>query len=367
MERILSQQEIDELIRDLAAEQSGQAEAPSPVVAVEAAGEVAPYDFRRPSKFSRDQLRSLERIHQQFGRLLGIMLGALLRTDLAARVVSVQQLTYGEFIRSVPNPSLLGVFDFGQAGDRIVLELSLDLGFNIYERLAGGSGSAHVGHREPTDIELQVLRRQVLGIIGDAYRQAWGAFLPLAIELRDVEINPTYINLVLDQDVILWISLEAEMTETRDTLNLCLPYSALEPLLPKLSNEYLLRAQGKPHSQDRERLHRLLRDTMVPVQAVLGTADLEIRELMELKVGDVLILDTGIHEEIKLYVANRPKFRGRAGRVGHRLAVRLTGAAQEASAELEEEVPDGTAGQAAGSERPAAAGAAAAAAPDARR
>lgn len=307
------------------------------MVGAEATADVVLYDFRRPSKFSRDQLRSIERIHQQFGRLLGIMLGARLRTELTARVVSVQQLAYGEFIRSVPNPSLLAVFDFGGSADRIVLELSLELAYHIYERLAGGPGSARVGQREPTDIELQVLRRQVLGIIGDAYRQAWAAFLPLGIELRDVEVNPTYINLVLDQDIVLWVSLQVEMGENADTLNLCLPYSVLEPLLPNLSNEYLLRAQARPHSRDRERLQRLLSDTVVPVQAVLGTAQLEIRELLELKVGDVLILDTGIHDEIELYVANRPKFRGRAGRMGGRLAVRLTGPAREAPADFAEE------------------------------
>lgn len=339
MERILSQQEIDELIRDLAAEKTAQPQPASAVVAEESAREIVPYDFRRPSKFSRDQLRSIERIHQQFGRLLGIMLGARLRTELTARTVSVQQLTYGEFIRSVPNPSLLAVFEFGSAGDRIVLELSLELAYHIYERLAGGPGSARTWQREPTDIELQVLQRQVLGIVGDAYRQAWGTLLPLTLELRDVEVNPTYVNLVLDQDTVLWVALQVEVGETSDTLNLCLPYSVLEPLLPNLSNEYLLRAHARPQSRDRERLQRLLGDTTVAVQAVLGTAQLEIRDLLELKVGDVLILDTGIHDEVFLYVGNRPKFRGRAGRVGGRLAVRLTGPAQESLAEPVEETP----------------------------
>lgn len=350
MERILSQQEIDELIRDLTAEGARGSGPASAVVEAQAAEGVVPYDFRRPSKFSRDQLRSIERIHQQFGRLLGIMLGARLRTELTARVVSVQQLTYGEFIRSVPNPSLLAVFDFGTPGDRIVLELSLELAYHIYERLAGGPGSARVGQREPTDIELQVLRRRVLGIVGDAYRQAWAGLLNGEIELRDVEINPTYINLVLDQDIVLWVALQVELGETSDTLNLCLPYSVLEPLLPSLSNEYLLRAQARPQSQDRQRLQRLLADTVVTVEAILGSTQLEIGELLELKEGDVLILDTGIHDEITLYVANRPKFRGRAGRVGGRLAVRLTGPATPAPADAvpeahaEGEVAAGAAG-----------------------
>ncbi len=333
MERILTQQEIDELIRDLASEGEEKPAHASAVVGEDAAAGVVPYDFRRPSKFSRDQLRSIERIHQQFGRLLGIMLGARLRTEMTVRVMSVQQLTYGEFIRSVPNPSLLAVFDFGGTGDHIVLELSLELAYHIYERLAGGPGSARVGQREPTDIELQVLRHRLLGVVADAYRQAWAGLLPVGIELRDVEINPTYINLVMDQDIVLWVALQVELGDNGDTLNLCLPYSVLEPLLPSLSNEYLLRAQARPQSQDRARLQRLLSDTVVTVEAILGSTRLEIGELLELKEGDVLILDTGIHDEIELHVANRPKFRGRAGRVGSRLAVRVTGAASAATPE----------------------------------
>ena len=335
MERILSQHEIDELIRDLVAERE-QGRAP----AVEEAappGDVVPYDFRRPSKFSRDQLRSLERIHQQFGRLLAILLGARLRTDMAARVLSVQQLTYGEFIRSVPNPSCIGVFDFGAGGDHIVVQLGMELALNIYERMVGGPGSARVPTREPTDIELRVLRHQILRILADAYHQAWATFIPLEIRMRDLETNPLYINLALDQDTVLWVSMALEIGDRSDTVNLCLPYSALEPLLPRLSNEYLLTGQSRPRERDRERLRRALRDTVVPLQAVLGTVELEVRDLMELKVGDVLVLDAGVHDEIEVHVANRPKFKGRVGRVGSRLAVRLTGALHP----VEPEEPEG--------------------------
>ncbi len=327
MERILSQHEIDELIRDLSEERRKQPEAGMPAVTLSAA-EAAPYDFRRPSKFSRDQLRSLERIHQQFGRLTSILLGARLRTDMSMRVLSVQQLTYGEFIRSVPNPSAIGVFDFGNAGDRIILQLSMDLALGLYERLVGGPGSARVGSREPTDIELQVLRHQVLHILADAYHQAWSGLLPLPIQLRDLEINPLYINLALDQDTVLWVSMEATVGEQSDSVNLCLPYSALEPLLPRLSNEYLLRAHTQPRARDREQMRKVLADTMVPLQAILGTVELELHELMELKIGDVLVLDTGVHDEILIHVAGRPKFRGRVGRKGSHLAVRLTGPAE---------------------------------------
>ncbi|WP_324717158.1 flagellar motor switch protein FliM [Carboxydochorda subterranea] len=340
-ERILSQHEIDELIRDLASEQGAAEAEVARTLPASSAGGAVPYDFRRPSKFSRDQLRSVERIHQQFGRLLGILLGARLRTDLSARVVSVQQLTYGEFIRSVPNPSLLGVLDFGQSGDRVVLQLSLEMALGIYERLAGGSGSSpSVSGREPTDIELHVLRRQVMGVVADAYRQAWATLQAMPMTIRDLETNPTYVNLVLDQDTVLWIALEVQIDQMTDSINLCLPYSALEPLLPKLSNEYLLRAQGKPQARDRERLEQLLRDTKVPLQAVLGKVDLEIRELLDLRVGDVLVLDTGIHDEVHLYVADRPKFSGFVGRVGERLAVQLTGPAREASEPFDLDDPE---------------------------
>ena len=323
MERILSQHEIDELIRDLAAEreQGGQAPAAEAV----SPGEVSRYDFRRPSKFSRDQLRSLERIHQQFGRLLAILLGARLRTDMTARVLSVQQLTYGEFIRSIPNPSCIGVFDFGSAGDHIVVQLGMDLALSIYERMVGGPGSARVPSREPTEIELRVLRHQILRILADAYHQAWATFLPLEIRMRDLETNPLYINLALDQDTVLWVAMALEIGERSDPINLCLPYSGLEPWLPRLSNEYLLTGQSRPRERDRDRLRRALRDTVVPLQAVLGTVRLAVSELMELQVGDVLVLDAGIHDEVELHVANRPKFRGRVGRLGSRLAVRVTG------------------------------------------
>lgn len=354
-ERILSQQEIDDLLRDLASrprEGAGETGAAVPV----SGDEVLAYDFRRPSKFSRDQLRSLERIHQQFGRLLGIMLGVRLRTEVSVRVVSVQQLTYGEFIRSVPNPSLLAVIQFGQGGDRIVMELSLELAMHVYERLAGGTGPSRIAGREPTDIELHVLRKQLLGLTADAYRQAWSSLVELPMAFQDLETNPTYLNLVLDQDTVMWIALEVEIREVSDRLNICLPHSALEPLLPRLAHEFMLRIPARSRAGERERLERLLKDTVVSVQAILGRVDLEVRELMDLRIGDVLVLGTGIHDEVRMYVADRPKFAGRIGRIGSRLAVRLTGPASEAvAAEPEPDAlqeapvpPDGRVGAAPG-------------------
>lgn len=336
MERILSQHEIDELIRDLAAEAEQGAQATG-LAAVEP-GEVAPYDFRRPSKFSRDQLRALERIHQQFGRLLGILLGGRLRAAMTARVVSTQQLTYGEFIRSVPNPSAIGVIDFGGGGDRVVVQLSMELALTIYERMVGGPGSGQPTLREPTDIELRVLRQQILRIVAEAYHQAWDALLPMEIRLRDVEINPLYINLSLDQDTVLWVAMSMEIEERQDVINLCLPYSALEPLLPRLSNEFLLGVDRRNRDRDRERLRRALRDSMVPLQAVLGTVQLRLHELADLRVGDVLVLETGVHDEVQVLVAERPKFKGTVGRLpGNRLGVRLTGPILEALPEEVEE------------------------------
>lgn len=281
------------------------------------------YDFRRPDKFSKDQLRTLQIIHESFSRGFATYLSGYVRTMVEGEVVSVTQATYDEFVRSLTNPTLIGVFSVSPLEGSALLEIPPDLSFVIIDRLLGGPGTVPTRIRELTEIEQTVMRRVLersLVALGDA----WTNLVAMQPKLERVEVNPQFVQLLPPQDMVIVIALRVRIRDVEGRVNICLPYMALEPIASRLSAHYLFGVGEKvEEGQHVEELRRQVETMTVPVTVSLGEATVTIGELLDLGVGDVIRLNTSTREPLAVRVGDKTKFMAKPGRVGSRLAVEI--------------------------------------------
>ncbi|NMB25972.1 MAG: flagellar motor switch protein FliM [Firmicutes bacterium] len=315
MDDILSQQEIDDLISQVA-DQVQEEEIPT---------EVAVYDFKRPHRFSKDRVRALQRIHEQFAREFSGMVSAKLRARVDLNVTSIEQLTFGEFIRSVPNPSVIILCDMQPLEGSLIMQLSPDISFLLYDRLCGGPGMSLGRTRELTDIELAVLTTQLFEPMAESFENAWSDIMDLSVTLQSIESNPQFLQVMQERETVVLISLALTIGNARDFINICISYSALEPVLKKLTSLRLfdsLRRRAGP--ADAENLQAKVRETPIIVDVELGSTVVTVADLLNLQVGDVISLDRKRHENLDVQVGDLGKFLASPGKLGDKLGIVIT-------------------------------------------
>jgi len=319
---ILSQEEIDALLGALS---SGELQ---PDQIRDDTGEkttkVKPYDFYRPSKFSKEQIRTIYMLHETFGRLWSSTLSGVLRNYVSLSVSSVDQVTYQEFIQSIPNPTITSTFSLSPLEGKALIEFSPTIGFPIIDRLLGGAGRSTLHARELTEIEEHVLYNLIdEGMI--FLKEAWSTMIDLNPELGDIESNPLFVQVVPPSDMILLITLEARIGDFSGIINIIYPYVLLEPILSMLSAQTLYAVGTRsPSSEVRDRTRRVLFKVELPVQVELGTANCTMRELLSLEQDDILILNTKIEDDLNVRVGDLVKFRCTPGLAGKQRAAQVT-------------------------------------------
>lgn len=325
MQEVLSQQEIDSLLSaltsgDIKVEEVRREQAPA----------VKPYDFRRPSKFSKEHLRTLQMLHQQFARLLSSFLSGYLHVSVNVEVVSVGQMIFEEFTRSLPAPSILVVFELKPLEGAAIIEIDPQVIYDMVDLLFGGSGAGVVENREPTDIELTVIRRLGTRIL-ENLAGSWQDFYAVTPEIQTIETNPRMQQFYAPNEVVALITFSVSMNdEEKGLLNLCLPYLLLEPLISQLSvRQQFVRRAVAPRQEDVHWLHYWLGKAPLSLQVVLGEGEITLRDLLGLRVGDVLTLDRPCNEDLQMFVEDRFKFFVQAGRVRDNLAVQVTSLVEE--------------------------------------
>jgi flagellar motor switch protein FliM len=318
---VLSQGEIDAL---LSAISSGDVDAAEIRDDADAAA-VRPFDFTRPSKFSKDQLRTLRMMHEAFCRAAQTHLSALLRTVVEVETASADQMAYGEFINSVPNPSLINIVTMEPLDGNAVLNVDLPLVFSIIDRLVGGPGTHRPRLRELTEIEL-ALTGNVTEVLVDAFSEAWASVAPLRMRCVATEMNPQFAQVAPHSDMVVLITFEARIGRSSGTLALCVPYIVLEPVIGRLTAQsYLSAAAGVPSPETRQDIAGRLSEVSVAVAAELGGVELQVADLLALSTGDVIPLTTAPGGDIAIRVGRRVAFVGQAGTRGRRSAVQITG------------------------------------------
>lgn len=328
-DQILSQEEINALLAAIAEDEVD----PEPVAATAQAepmsAAIQRYDFLRPDKFSKDQLRTLQMMHDSFSRSLQTALAGLMRLPVQVEVLSVGEMMYQEFSEQISNPSVLNVIGFEPVGGSIVLEINPNLAFIMLDRLLGGPGLPINRARPLTDIE-QTLMRRVMDRTLVALEDAWRPVVDIKAKLQRTEMNPQFVQVAPPTDMTVVISFRVRMKEETGRMNLCIPYSCLEPVASKLKAQVWFASakpenKGQAHDQIKARLETL----SLKVGVELGEADVSIGDFLGLKVGDVVQLDTRTSDPLQIRIGTRKKFVGYPGRLGSHLAVQVVDAIRE--------------------------------------
>ena len=319
MTDILSQDEIEQLLSaistgDVQSEDfSSQAEQKK----------VKIYDFKRPDKFSKDQIRTVQMMHETFARLTTTALSAKLRSMVQVHVTSVDQLTYEEFIRSIPNPTTLALINMDPLKGSAILEIDPAITFTVIDRLFGGLGVPFKVNRELTDIEMAVIEGIVVHILANL-REAWSTVIDLRPRLGNIETNPQFAQIVPPNEMVMLITLETKIGESEGMMNLCIPYITIEPIIQKLSAQYWFSSIRRGESEvNRNIIQGRLDAVEVEVSVEVGNITLDFTDLMELQNGQIIKLNnTTVRDDFTFKVGERPKFKCRPGRVGSPRAAR---------------------------------------------
>lgn len=332
MVEVLSQNEIDAL---LAALSSGEMDAEELKVE-ETERKVRDYNFKRAVRFSKDHIRSLTRIHENFARFLTTYFSAQLRTFVQINVVQVEQLPYDEFIRSIPKMTILNIFEAEPLEGRMVLEVHPNIAFAMLDRLLGGAGESPSEFDTLTEIETIVIER-IFSRALDSLREAWKTVLDINPRLDALETNPQFIQIVSPNETIALISFSTKIGETTGMINLCIPHVVIEPIMSKLSVHHWFLSQKKAKGTvDNEALHDHINRAKLPIVAELGQSHLSIHEFLNLAPDDVITLNKPMNDGLNIKVGNRVKFIGRPGEVNGRLAVQVSKVVTEREEEYDE-------------------------------
>ncbi|WP_029330791.1 flagellar motor switch protein FliM [Exiguobacterium oxidotolerans] len=320
MSEVLSQHEIDAL---LSAISSGDMEVEE-IRSQEEERRVKVYDFKRALRFSKDQMRNLTRIHVQFARVLTTHFSAQLRTYVQFTVNTVEQLPYDEFIHSIPNMTLINLVNLKPLDGKVIFEVNPNIAYAMLDRLLGGPGEGMNKIENLTEIETRILT-QLFKRAFVQYGEAWESITELEAEYDDLEINPQFLQLVSPNETVILVSIYVTVGEVSGTLNVCLPFVTLEPIIPKLSSHFWMQQEKRKavDNQESEQMQTQLMGSIVDLKAVLGQTELSFGELLHLEVGDCLSLKTRTSDPVELFVDDRKMFKARPGLNGKHLALQV--------------------------------------------
>ncbi|RXI45875.1 flagellar motor switch protein FliM [Clostridium tetani] len=320
MGEVLSQGEIDAL---LAAFSSGEL-SPDEIPKEEEKQKVKIYDFRSPQKFSKDHIRTLELIHDNYARIMSNYLTAHMRKNIKAKIESVQQITYEEFIHSIPNPTVLTVFKAPPLNGTVLFETNPKFVFEVMDVLLGGNAEGREYKlREFTDIDKNIIKQVNEGLI-EGIKLAWEDILELYPEIESIETNPALNQTLAPNEPVALITFSVDMGKSSTFINICIPYLSIEKILDKLVIQYWFQENNEAV---REESNKQLRDRINIVEtelvAVLGGAKITVEEFLRLSLGDVLILDNEIDKPININIESQLYAYGKPGVVDKNMGIQI--------------------------------------------
>ncbi|MBQ3443384.1 MAG: flagellar motor switch protein FliM [Selenomonadaceae bacterium] len=296
----------------------------------EPARKIKVYDFKRPDKFSKDQIRTLYMLHESFARLLNTYMSSHLRTLVNVDVASVEQLTYQEFVQSLVNPSVITILGVPPLKGNIIFEISTEIAFAYLDRVFGGDGTTAIKSRVLTEIEDAVMRRFVNSAM-ERFKESWSNVTPMNPILEATESNPQFTQIVPPNDMVVIITMNTKLGEVEGFMNICIPYLVLEPIMSKLTTTFWVAASAAKDDKSgyAEIIRKKLNKTKVPFVVEVGRVQITIREFLTLGFGDVLQLNTKVKEDFPCMVGSNAKFLCRPGTFGKKLAVQITQVVQK--------------------------------------
>lgn len=319
MSDVLSQSEIDNLLQAL---NSGDVDVEEMKKSNE--NTVKDYDFSRPSKFSKEHLRTLEMIFDQYGRLLSTNLPVYLRKNIQVDVMNAEAVTYKEFSNALSNPVILGIVDFEPLKGNIIIEMATKLGYTIVDRMLGGAGEPLEKVRDFSEIELLIIER-IMKVCVDLLKEPWQNVLEISPELNRIETNSQFAQIISPTEMIALITINMKIGDVEGMMNICLPYITLEPVMDKLNTKFWYsNLQEKNDTIYGETIEHLISKAQIPIRVVLGNSSVSVNDFAMLQEGDIIRLDSKVNQELKVFVGNIQKFDALPGTSGNKYAVRVT-------------------------------------------
>lgn len=320
MGEVLSQNEIDELLNAL---NTGEIDVKD-IQEADQEKHIKNYDFARPSKFAKEQLRTLEIIFDNYSRIVSTYLSGYLRTATQIDVINSEAVTYYEFSNSLSNPVILSIIDFSPLKGSILLELSPNLGYSIIDRILGGKGSMIDRIREFTEIERILLERIVTQLIG-LLKEPWENVIELNPRLEKIETNSQFAQIISPNEMIALVTLNIKLGEVEGMLNICIPHLVIEPIMDRLNTKYWFTiSEQEEKSAYKNYLEKRLEIAKIPIKTILGKTYITVGEFVNLQIGDVIKLDSYTNSDLDINVGNLLKFHGKPGVFKKRNAIQIT-------------------------------------------
>lgn len=317
MADVLSQSEIDSLLSALS---SGEIEAED---VKKEEHKVRIYDFRRPQKFSKEHIRTLELIHDNYSRLVSNYLTGKTRQNAKVKLVSVEQITYDEFIHSVSNPTVLVNFKFEPLNGLLTLEFNPDFAFSLIDILFGGNGEKRYAVKEFTEIN-KITMQNVAKEMLEQLKIAWDDILSVNPSYDSMENNPALNQTLAPKEPISLLTFSIELGKNTSIMNLCIPYASVESHVDKLVFEYGFETDSKDDKKEyREHIETKIKGVNIDISVELGQTQIMMRDFVNLSVGDVVRLDNFVTDPVKVKIEDRQCYYARPGLIAGNRGVEI--------------------------------------------
>lgn len=320
MADILSQEEIDALLEVV----DDDTEVESIVTSKEILEQkhITLYDFKRPNRVSKEQLRAFRSIHDKMARSMSSQISSVMRSIVEIQLHSIDQMTYGEFLMSLPSPTSFNVFSMKPLEGSGVLEINPSIAFPMIDRLLGGNGEGYEANRDFTDIELNLLDT-MLRVIMQNLKEAWANITEIYPVVEAKESSPNVVQIVAQNEIVIMVVMELIIGHTSGMMNICYPVISLEPILPKLASRDIMLSETSSRKSRNRELKALLGGSKVNVEAILGSTELDLKTVVDLEVGDIIRLDQPANDIVTLCVSGKDKFLAKIGLQRFRKSVKV--------------------------------------------
>ena len=331
MNDVLDQNDIDALLAAVgddeapAAEATGTGSFTADTVDVSTFKEIYAYDFKRPERVSKDQMNALETLHEGFGRNFGAALSGFMRTIVEVRVARIEQLTYGEFIQALPNPTSFNLLGCAPLEGQVCLEISPLIIYPIIDRLMGGSNAELFIPQRPLTVIEQRLVSKITDRAMVALSEAWEGVYPVQFKLEQTESNPQFVQIVPPNEVVVVVGFELKMGGRAGTMSLCIPFNVIEPIIEKLASQaWQSTTHRKKDDTSRQKVTAKLDRASVSASGVLATTTITVGDLIHMKPGDVIVTEKAATQPVVLTVEEKPKYLAHIGQYKGKRAIRVT-------------------------------------------
>ncbi len=331
MAEVLSQSEIDALLSALS---TGDVE-PEQLKEKEEKHKVKKYDFRSPQKFSKEHIRTLEMVHDSFARIVSNYLSGQLRKHVKIEIQTVEQITYEEFIHSIPNPTVLTIFSMPPLQGNILLEMNPEFSYQILDILLGGEGRRQSKLKDFSEIDKNILSSITSEMI-NSMKLAWEGIIDVKPQFEVLETNPAASQTLAPNEAVALLSFSVELGKSTTYMNLCIPYLSVEKIVDKLIVQYWFKNDDSEVDTDaRKKLMAGIEPAKVNIHVQLGETEITLDDFLKLVKGDVLILDSQYSNPVKVFVEDEECFIGKPGTIGKNLGVEILDITDKDVSEIE--------------------------------